>query len=120
MVYKVTGSEDLKKIEHFSQIGNYWFAIEGWPEVNDSFRKDSEQAINSTVAFVNSLIMNWYCHPELDQFKDFIFYEDSSKQIIYDFYPEIHARAYTASKLDGRKLLKIKNNIVDPKNKTVC
>jgi hypothetical protein len=109
IVYKVTGSKDLKKIEHFRQIGNYWFTIQGWPEVNDSFRKDSEQVLNSTVAFVNSLIMNWYCHPELDKFKDFIFYEDSSKQIIYDFYMELHGRAYISRKFDGRKLLKIKN-----------
>lgn len=109
IVYKVTGSKDLKKIKHFSQIGNYWFAIQGWPEVRDSFRKDSEQVINVTVAFVNSLIMNWYCHPELDKVIDFIFYEDSSKQIIYDIYMELCGSVYAPSNFDGRKLLKIKN-----------
>ncbi len=109
IVYKVTGSADLKKTESLRQIGKYWFTLHEWPETYNSFRKDSEQVINATVAFVSSLIMNWYCHPELDKFIDFIFYEDSSKQIVYDIYMELNGEAYMSSKFDGRKLLKIKN-----------
>ena len=94
--------------------------MQEWPEVNDSLKNESEQIINSTIAFVNSLMMNWYCRPELEKFKDFVFYEDTSKQIIYDFYLEGGGNAYSSSKFDGRKLLKIKkkakkisNNIKD-------
>lgn len=104
----VKSSQDLNKIDIIKSIDKYYYTIQGWPEISDQFKNESESVMNTIVAFTNAAIMNKYIHPSLEILNEFIYFKHNTNKIVFDFYLSGSAHAIQTKHYDGRKLRPIK------------